>query len=420
MTISNGAPVPDEEREFDIVVFGATGFAGRLVCEYLVEHYMDDEVRWAIAGRNERKLASLREDLSRLNPLAEDIPHVVADSMDRASLDAMAARTTVICTTVGPYAKYGSELVAACVEHGTHYCDLTGEVQWIRRMLDQHHDRAKETGARIVHCCGFDSIPSDLGTLALQNEAIERSGEPCHEVKYLLAVATGGFSGGTIASMANVMEEASNKETRRVLGHPYSLNPEGEREGPDGSDQMGVEYDEVAEVWTAPFVMAAINTRIVRRSNALLDYKYGKDFRYSEATKMGAGPGGALKAGGLSAGLGVFTAAMAFGKTRNLLTKYVLPDPGEGPSRDKIENGFFKVILDGRGGPADGLKVEVRGGRDPGYGATATMLSEAALCLALQRDELTSEGGILTPAAAMGEQLIERLSETEVTVNVLN
>ncbi len=409
-----------ENREFDIVVFGATGFAGRLVCEYFVEHYLDQEVTWAMAGRSERKLAALREDLTKLNPLAENVPHIVADSTDRASLDAMVARTRVVCTTVGPYAKYGSELVAACVEHGTDYCDLTGEVQWIRRMLDQYHEAAVENHARIVHCCGFDSIPSDLGTFALQDEAIQRTGEPCHEVKYLLSVATGGFSGGTIASMANVMEEASDPATRRVLGHPYSLNPEGERSGPDGSDQMGVEYDEVAGVWTGPFVMATVNTRIVRRTNALLDYRYGRDFRYSEATKMGRGPSGAVKAGALAAGMGVFAGAMGLGPTRKALTKYVLPDPGEGPSRDKIENGFFKVMLDGRGGPADGLKVEVVGGRDPGYGATSTMLAESALCLALDSDDLTLPGGILTPGAAMGEKLIKRLNETDVTVRVVN
>lgn len=402
-----------DKSDFEFVLFGATGFAGRLVAEYLVEHY-GDEVKWAIAGRNLEKLRALKADLVELDSSAEAIECVVADSNDRPSLDAMVRRTRAVCTTVGPYAVYGSNLVAACVEAGTDYCDLTGEVQWVRRMIDRHHEAAAKSGARIVHCCGFDSIPSDLGTYVLQSEAIETYGEPCEEVKFLLVGVSGGFSGGTIASMANSLEEANDPTVRRLMGNPYSLNPEGAAFGPDGSDQSWAQYDEIAQCWTAPFVMEAVNSRVVRRSNALLDFKYGRNFRYSESMRVGEGPLAAVKAGAMSAGLGAFAAAMFKKPTRKLLTRFVLPDPGEGPDRESIERGYFKVVLDGRGGPADGLKVEVNGARDPGYGATATMLAESAIALA--RSE--GEGGVLTPAVALGSTLVDRLNETNVTLEV--
>lgn len=411
----------DRAREFDVVLFGATGFAGELVAEYLAELDPELGVRWAMAGRDLDKLERVRDAIAREHPHVADVPLIVANSMDRVSLDDMASRAEVVCSTVGPYARYGSELVAACVEQQADYCDLTGEVQWVRAMIDAHHDRARERGVRIVHCCGFDSIPSDLGTLVLQQHALDHYGRPCRRVTYALAGARGGFSGGTVASMLNVVEEvARNPQVRKVLADPYSLNPPGERSGPDGRDQMGARYDAELGAWTGPFLMAPVNSRVVRRSNALRHYEYGREFRYREVMKTSSSPLGLLAALGLSVGISAFAAAVAFGPTRQLLEQLVLPAPGEGPSREAIEAGFFKVQLVGEVGDDRGeshtLHAEVIGQRDPGYGGTAVMLAEAALCLALQGDQLGTPGGVLTPASAMGMPLVERLRDAGMTL----
>ncbi len=409
----------DRSRPLDIVLWGATGFTGQLVAEYLVKHTSDSDLRWALAGRSEAKLESVRRDLARIDERAAKLPLRTGDSHDRSSLQKLAAEASVICTTVGPYARYGSELVAACVEHGTDYCDLTGETQWIRRMIDAYHQPAEHSGARIVHCCGFDSIPSDLGTLMLQEHAFEKYGAPCKEVKFFAGKSRGGASGGTIASMMNIVDEVKqDRRVLRVLGDPYALNPEGDRQGPDGSDQKGVRFDEDLDGWTAPFVMAAINTRIVRRSNALLDHRYSNDFRYSEVMSFPKGPKGAAIAAGVAAGIAGFMTAAALPPTRALLEKK-LPSPGEGPSREQRERGFFEVLLIGKGKSAKGEPFEIRGRvegqQDPGYGETAKMLAESALCLALDGTELSSRGGVLTPASCMGVRLIERLRDAGMT-----
>lgn len=374
--------------------------------------------RWRAATRTSLSACAAR---SRDNtPAAADIPLVIANSKDRDSLDAMTARAEVICTTVGPYAKYGVDLVASCVEAGTDYCDLTGEVQFVRQMIDAHHERAGETGARIVHFCGFDSIPSDLGVLMVQEHALSEHGRPCDRIKFVLQRAKGGFSGGTIDSMINLFEEmGKNSSLRKLLGNPYALNPEGERKGPDGGDQVRPRYDEQVGAWTGPFIMAAANTRVVRRSNALKDYAYGRDFRYSEVMGMGDGPTGMVRAGLLSAGLGGLTGALAIGPTRRLLQNTVLPEPGEGPSRESIEEGYFIVELFGSFAHSERtVHAKVRGERDPGYGATATMIAESAICLALQGNQLSSPGGILTPASAMGAPLVDRLRDAGMTFEV--
>lgn len=405
----------DRSRELDIVLLGATGFTGKLVAQYLATHTKDTDLRWALAGRNATKLEALRQELG----LGQEIPIIIADSHDAASLNALAARTSVVCTTVGPYAKYGSALVAACVEHGTDYCDLTGEVHWVRKMLDEHHERAQQTGARIVHFCGFDSIPSDLGTLLLQRHAIERHGRPAKRVHYYMARASGGFSGGTIASMINTIEQvAQDPSLRRILGHPYSLNPPDQRKGPDGSDQFKPKYDPVAKAWTGPFVMAPVNTRVVRRSNALLDYLYGKDFEYSEVTRFGSGPQGAVMATLFSVGMLGFMGALTVPVLRQLLSEHVLPAPGEGPSQEAMERGFFETRLVGELDNGQQIKARVGASRDPGYGATAIMLSQSALCLALDGQQLQSPGGVITPAVAMGATLISRLQDAGMTLKI--
>jgi len=403
----------NRSRATDVIVWGATGYTGELVAEYLVARLQDTGLRLALGGRNRSKLEQLRRRMADSWPEAAELPLVVADSRDRAALEGIAADTEVVCTTVGPYAKYGHEMVAACAEQGTDYCDLTGEVQFIHAMIERHHERARLTGARIVHCCGFDSIPSDLGTLMLHHAMTKRPAR-LDEVKLVVGASRGGLSGGTVASLLNVVVEAArDRSVRRIVGDPYALNPDGERHGPDGPDLQRPRFDPALGRWTGPFVMAAINTRVVRRSNALLGWPYGRDFRYSEVTGFGPGPKGRVQATMMAGGLGAFVAALSWAPTLTLLEKVALPSPGEGPSPETRDAGFFKLKLHARGTTSAGdtvrLTGRVEGHSDPGYGETAKMLGESALCLALDGAELNSPGGVLTPASAMGRTLLERL-----------
>jgi len=394
------------DRTFDVIVYGATGFTGTLVAEYLLRQYgVGNALRWAIAGRSAAKLAAVKNGLG---DGAAALETIVADSADNSALAALAARTRVVLTTVGPYALYGSRLVAACVAAGTHYCDLAGEVQWIRKMVDQHHDRAKETDARIVHCCGFDSIPMDMGVFFLQQEAKRQFGAYCESIALYVKATKGTASGGTLASMMNIVEEAKlDRSVARVLADPYALNPEGEREGPDGRDQQSVIHDPDAGCWTAPFVMAGVNTRVVRRSNAIAAYPYSRDFTYREAVMTGTGFIGWLKGTMMSLSLGLLFLGISFSPTRKLLQRFVLPKPGEGPDRELQKSGFFNLMQIGRLPDGTVVRTRITGDQDPGYGSTSKMLAEAAVCLAI--DELDSAGGVLTPATAMGGPLLERL-----------
>ena len=393
-------------REFDVIVWGATGFTGSLVCQYMLEQYgVGKDLRWAIAARNADKLAALK---ALLGEGAAELPEIIADSHDERSLDAMVTRTAVVLTTVGPYAKYGTPLVAACARHGTHYCDLAGEVQWVRRMIDGYEAQAADTGARIVHCCGFDSVPMDIGAWFLQREAKQRYGNYCESIKLYVRAMRGGASGGTMASMMNVMREArADRDVARVLARPYSLNPVGQQTGSDKPDQRGTAYDDDASTWTAPFVMATVNTRVVRRSHALQGFPYGDDFRYSECISTGKGLGGWVKATMVSSGLAALVFFASFGFTRKLLERFILPKPGEGPDKEERENGFYNLAQIGKLPDGTTIRGKVTGDRDPGYGSTSKMLAECAVCLA--RDELAVGGGVWTPAAAMGAKLLERL-----------
>lgn len=404
------------------MLFGVTGFTGRLVAEYLLPIVKSQDVRLAFAGRNEGKLGRVRDELAKAHPNAADVPLIVADSRDGDALDAMAAEAEVVCTTVGPYARRGAELVAACVRSGTDYCDLTGEVHFMRAMIDAHHEDAQKTGARIVHTCGFDSIPSDLGTLMMQAEAKRRFGRPLDEIKMVVSMK-GGFSGGTIASMAELMEDATDdRDLRRKLANPYALNPDPTFDGPDGRDLMAPHYDADLDLWTAPFVMASVNTRVVRRSNALADFNYGEDFRYSEVMRAGRGIKGRLTAYSVSGVLGGFAAAMSWSPARTALRSTVLPSPGEGPDKEARDNGFFVAKFYGTGSDETGksvsLKGAVEGKADPGYGETAKMLGESALCLALDGEKLDSPGGVRTPATTMGKHLIDRLVDAGMGFDV--
>lgn len=398
---------PNISRPYDVIVWGATGFTGQLVVDYLAERCnADEQFNWAIAGRSESKLDEM---VQRLVHGVRAPGILLADSHDPASLQHLASSTRVVLTTVGPYALYGDELVAACVNAGTHYCDLAGEVQWMRRMIDRHAETAAKTGARIVHSCGFDSIPSDIGVQFLQEHSISKTGSPCAHVELLVKSMRGGGSGGTIASGLNSMDERhSDREVARLFADPYSLNPAGEHDGPDGRDQSSVRFNELANAWTAPFIMSVINTRIVRRSNALMKYPYGKDFRYNESVLMGKGGLGWLKSATYTAGLGAFLAASSFGPTRHMVIEKLLPKPGEGPSKEERENGFFNILLIGRTKDGEIFKARVTGDRDPGYGSTSKMISESAACLA--KDELDVAGGFWTPASAMGRKLRDRLT----------
>jgi short subunit dehydrogenase-like uncharacterized protein len=393
-------------RQFDIVVWGATGFTGRLVVEYLAGAYPPgDSLRWAVGGRDGEKL----ERTLGAIPFPGARPEIIiADGLDRQSMVDMAGRTHVVLTTVGPYAKYGSDLVAACAHVGTDYCDLTGETQWIRRMIDEHDAAARESGARILMSCAFDSVPSDIGVHVLNGAARRDHGQPCRSITMLVRAMKGGASGGTIASILNVIDEARrDRSVARLMNEPYALNPVGERHGPDGGDQTSAVYNVHAGAWTAPFIMAAINTRNVRRTNALLGYPYGRDFRYSEATITGPGARGHVKAWLMSAGLRLFVVAAAIGPLRKFFVTPFLPKPGEGPSREERENGYFNLLMIGELAGGDILRLRIKGNRDPGYGSTSRMLAETAVCLA--KDEPEVDGGMWTPAAALGDKLLARL-----------
>lgn len=395
------------DREFDLILWGATGFTGQLVAEYLWTHHRLDSLRWAIGARNESKLSAMRERLG-----APDLPIVTGDADDDASMASLAARAGVVCSTVGPYARHGSPLVAACVTAGTQYCDLSAELPWIRRMIDAHHLQAEASGARIVHACGFDSIPSDLGVFFLQREMRARYGAPSSHVKCGVAAFRGGVSGGTAASMLNLMKDAAeDSAVRRILADPYGINPEGQRGGPDGPNRRSPAYDADFDRWTAPFVMAAVNTRVVRRSAALLPDLYGPGFRYEESTLTGKGFAGAARATAVAAGMAATIGGMAFGPVRRMLASR-LPRPGEGPTPEQQENGFWSMRLHAAPPDVPGavpLRARLDGDRDPGYGSTAKMIAESAVCLAL--DPLDSKGGFHTPASAMGDSLIDRLQE---------
>jgi short subunit dehydrogenase-like uncharacterized protein len=404
-----------EQRAHDIVVFGATGFVGKLLAAYLANN-APTGTRIALGGRSREKLEKTRADLPAA---AKDWPLVTADSSDDDALRAMARDARVIATTVGPYRKYGLPLVDACIAEGTDYCDLTGEVLFVHE-TKQRHDEAEKSGAKIVHSVGFDSIPSDIGVYLVHEKAREDGTGELTDTKLVVTAMKGGASGGTIASMKGMIDEAkTDQQARRAIGDPYALCPDrsAEPHGKDESDRRGVSKDDDLGQWVGPFVMAQYNTRIVRRSNSLLGHAYGRDFRYQEVTGLGTGPLAPAKGAALAAGLGALAGGLALPPTRMVLDK-VLPGPGEGPSEDTRNKGFFKIKLHARtsNGAKYVARVEAQG--DPGYKATALMMGQSALCLALDGDKLPDRAGILTPATAMDGALVERLRAAGMTLSV--
>ena len=396
-------------KKFDLVIFGATSFVGQILTEYLFDHIgLSRKVKWAIAGRSEAKLNNLRDSLGEK---AAKLPIIVADSMDQPALEDMCKKSRVIVSTVGPYALYGETLVKVCAENGNDYCDLTGEAYWIKQMILKYEKTAKKSGARIVNCCGFDSIPSDLGNHFLQREGKKQFGKFFNQVKLRVKAMKGGASGGTIASMAEMIVAAkADAQVRRDMANPYILCPEKHSYSIKQTSVKGPAYDRDFGSWSAPFIMEAINARVVLRSNTLRRMAFGKDFSYGEAMLTGAGNSGRLKAIALTAGLAAFAGSMVLDPIRNLMNKFVLPKPGEGPSLQDQLNGFFDIELMGKNAKGEKLTVKVTGDRDPGYGCTAKILAQAGLCLAFDLAKEDKVGGFWTPSTAMGDLLIERLN----------
>ena len=378
------------EREFDLVVFGASGYTGKLVAEYIQNEYGGDQsLKWALAGRNKDKLAGIKEDLN----LESDLTILKVDSNDQESLDAMTSAAKCILTTVGPYQLYGSNLVESCAKNGTDYVDLTGEPGWMYEMINEHKETAKKSGARIVFSCGFDSIPFDLGVYFVQQAVRDKFGKPAQHVRGRVKAMNGEFSGGTIASLGATMATLKEKpELIKVLANPFSLT-EG-FEGPTQLDDSKVLLDEKLNMWVAPFVMAPINTKNIHRSNALLGHEYGEDFCYDEMMIAGEGEEGKQIADAMT--------------SANPMGGEDVPQPGEGPSQESREQGnydvqFFADIDEGS------IEARVTGDMDPGYGSTSKMITESAMCLIHDCNDLS--GGIYTPAPAMGNKLIKRLIE---------
>jgi short subunit dehydrogenase-like uncharacterized protein len=406
--------VSGSDRELDVVVYGATGFVGKLTAEYLASH-APEGVRIGLGGRSQEKLERVR---SELGPGAADWPLIVADSQDRAALDELVRRTRAVATTVGPYMAYGRDLVDACTAAGTHYADLTGEVLFIRSTIEAADDAAKAGGARIVHGCGFDSIPSDLGVHLLHERVSADGAGTLEDTTLVVRAMRGGMSGGTIASMKGQVDEMKRDgETRKKVSDPYALSPDRASEPDLGreSDLRGVEYSDELKTWFGPFVMAGINTRVVRRSNALRDWAYGRTFKYREVQAFGDGIQGRAMATALAGGVGALVGGLLLPPTRFVLDR-VLPDPGEGPNEKAREKGFFKIAVHTRTTTGRKYVARVESQGDPGYKATAVMLGESALCLALDEERLPAAAGVLTPSTAMGDVLVERLRAAGMTL----
>lgn len=371
------------KKEFDIVVYGATGFTGKLVAEYFILRGIKN---WAMAGRSETKLKDVREEVG-----AKDIPLVIADGSDLESLNALCERTKVVLTTVGPYQLYGSDLVAACAKHGTDYLDLNGEPAWARQMIDANESAAKQSGARIVLSSGFDSIPSDLGVWFLQQEAVKKYGIPAPRVKGRVREMRGAASGGTMASMkATLKASIKNPSLVGLLANSFALTPG--FEGPAQPSGLVPEFDKEFNVWSAPFVMATVNTKNVHRTNFLLNFPYGKDFVYDEMMMTTLGE-----------------AAQALVDAAAQANPFVGKGlkPGDGPSKEERENGMYDIMFTGEYPDGKRIRVSVKGDRDPGYGSTSKMISEAALTLL----ESKAAGGIYTPGALMADPLVDRLQK---------
>ena len=400
--------------QYDLIVFGATSFVGQILTRYLSDYFSagTESLRWAIAGRSKAKLEEVK---SALGAAGQAIPVIVADATNEAQLQALCAQTRVVVSTVGPYALYGEPLIKACVDSGTDYCDLTGETQWIRKMVDKYEAAAQQSGARIVHCCGFDSVPSDMGVYFLQQQAHSQFNAPATRVKMRVKTLKGGASGGTVASLLNVVQEAAaDPVLRKQLLNPYSLCPAGHGLGTKQHFVKSAEFDKDFNAWIAPFVMAAINERVVHRSNALSGNAYSTHFTYDEAMLTGTGLKGRITATTLVAGLGAFMLGAVSKPVSTLMERFLLPKPGEGPSPQEQLSGRFDLRFVGYTDTGQQIRAKVTGDRDPGYGSTGKMLGQAAISLALDHingaEKTGRPGGFWTPATMFDARFITRLT----------
>lgn len=399
------------ETQYDIVIFGASSFVGQILVGYMAETFgCDADPSWAIAGRSEQKLERIQQQAKDRASDGAGPEMLIADSGDPESLRKMCARARVVVSTVGPYALYGENLIKACIDTGTDYCDLTGETQWLLQMISKYQPAAADSGARIVNCCGFDSIPSDLGVYFTHIQAEKHFGRTCNEISMRVAELRGTFSGGTFASMVNAVEEISKAPAlRKALVNPYCLCPSNHPFTARQVKHSGAEYDDLSESWIAPFVMENINTRVVHRSNALFDNEYGEDFKYDEAVMTGKGRKGRKRASRSSLGLRALMIGAAVAPARWLLERFFLPKPGEGPSPEQQLKGRYTLLFFGKVSGKGCLRCSVSGDRDPGYGSTAKILGQAAVCLAKEIPKGDPGGGFWTPARIFSDKIIPRL-----------
>lgn len=404
------------QRQLDVILFGATSFVGRLCAQYLARA-APPQARIALAGRSRERLAELQASLP--GPAA-DWPLLIADTNDPDSVKELAGTTRVLASTVGPYRRYGMPVLEACARAGTHYADLTGEVLFMREAIDRFNAVAEDSSARIVHSCGFDSIPSDLGVLALHEAVTAEDDGQLQDTVLVVRAMKGGASGGTVASLKGTIDDArSDRELAQLLADPYALSPDRQAEpslGPEG-DMRGIQHDQQLEMWIGPFVMGSINTRVVRRSNALQSHAYGRQFRYREVMGFSSGPLGAVQASAVAGGVGALIAGLSIGPARAVLDR-LLPSPGEGPSESQRQRGFFRIEIHARTSSGARYLCRVAAQGDPGYKATAVMFAESSLCLALDSDALPPRAGVLTPAVAMGDALVKRLQLAGQTFEV--
>ncbi|KAL6762558.1 Saccharopine dehydrogenase-domain-containing protein [Haematococcus lacustris] len=416
-------------KPYQIVVWGATGFTGRLVCEHIVHDY-HGRIQWAMAGRDRRKLEGVRDSLCRINPAAKDVPILLADARDAVAVGNVVKQAQVVLSTAGPFSEYGEAMVSQAVAHGTHYCDITGEITWVKENIARHHKEAEAKGVKVVHCCGYDSSPSDLGTLMMVRHCAEKLGKKVAKVYTLVGETKGGFSGGTVASAFSIATKVPAAELSRLGSNQYYLaevyNP---KTGSDRPAPFLPTFLPEPQVWAGPFIMEGCNAKVVQASNALQPKgPYGTDFKYCEMLRTGSGWLGWGLASAVTSGMALLGLGLALPPARWLL-KQMLPSPGQGPSLELQRTGYWRhdlvAVTEEEGGrPGQVVRGECGDKRDPGYWSTSRMLLEAGLALVLDAEAIQASGqcragGVLTPATAMGMVLVERLRAAGFTFRVL-
>lgn len=411
----------DKNTKYDLVVYGATGFTGRLIVDYIIKEYgiTNDDFSWAIAGRNKNSLFKIRKLYESSNPESKNIPIIHADCEDFDSLDQMASSCSIIISTVGPYLKYGSYLVESCVKNKTHYCDLTGEVPFIRQSILKNDSEAKLNQVKVVHCCGFDSLPSDIGVQMLQLSSKNKFDLPCNNVT-TYASARGGLSGGTFSSMINIFNYMqSNPDLKHIFKNPYCLEiNENKPISISRKSLKSIIWNKEENGWLCPFIMSGINSRVVYKTNSISGYQYGTDFTYSEVSFFKRGISGFLNAFKLYLSLIIIRIGMSVPLLLSLLHLFYIPKPGNGPSKKIMEKGYFKMRIKGYTSNKDISQVTVYGNSDPGYSATAKMITESALSILLNGDKINKSYGVLTPASAIGPTVINRLKTKGITFTI--